>query len=218
MKIVGLTGGIASGKSTVAAMFASRGCPVVDADQLARNVVAVGTNGLSAVVNHFGRDILDEQGELNRERLGAIIFSDDSQRNALNSIVHPLIAQASMEHLAELSAAGHHLAIYEAALIVENDLQSKLQMAALIVVSVSESTQLARLMARTQDNRPTLPLQAARQRISAQLPLADKIAVADYVIDNNGSLSETEDRVQQVWIALTTPTDPPQTKRRLTVK
>ncbi len=213
MRIVGLTGGIASGKSTVASMFASRGCPAIDADQLARNVVAVGTDGLSAIVNYFGRDILDENGELNRERLGAIIFSDDSQRNALNSIVHPLIAQASMKRLADISAAGHALAIYEAALIVENNLQSKLHMTALIVVSVSESTQLARLMARTQDNRPPLSEPAARQRISAQLPLADKIAVADYVIDNNGSLCNTENQVQQVWVALTAEDKPPSNKR-----
>lgn len=195
MRVVGLTGGIASGKSTVAAMFRERGVPVIDADQLAREVVAPGQSALAEIVAHFGEGVLDERGELDRKKLGALVFSDDQARAALNRITHPRIAAASQRQIAALAAAGEPLAIYEAALIVENRIERGL--AALIVVAVSEDVQISRLTA-----RDGIDAAAARDRIGAQLPLADKVAVADYVIENSGDRQATERQVDEVLAAL----------------
>ena len=132
--MVGLTGGIASGKSTVAAMFRARGVPVIDADVLAREVTAPGSEGLAAIVERFGPEVLDADGALERKKLGAIVFADDEARAAINRITHPRIAAASQRALAALREAGEPLAIYEAPLIVENQIHRGL--AALIVVAV----------------------------------------------------------------------------------
>ena len=193
--IVGLTGGIGSGKSSVARIFASEGVPVVDADQVAREVVEPGTEGLAEVVKAFGADILDEGGRLDRAALGARVFSDPAARARLEEILHPRIALASMARFAELARAGHSYAIYEAALLVENG--SHRMMSALVVVTASEATQIARVRA-----RDGLDEDAARARIAAQLPLADKVKVADYVIENEGSLEETRARTLEVHRAL----------------
>ncbi len=193
--IVGLTGGIGSGKSSVARIFASEGVPVVDADQVAREVVEPGTEGLAEVVKAFGADILDEGGRLDRAALGARVFSDPAARARLEEILHPRIAQASTARFAELARAGHPYAIYEAALLVENG--SHRMMSALVVVTASEATQIARVRA-----RDGLDEDAARARIAAQLPLADKVKVADYVIENEGSLEETRARTLEVHRAL----------------
>lgn len=196
VRVVGLTGGIASGKSTVAALLRARGAPVIDADQLAREVVAPGSEGLAAITRRFGDDILDAGGALDRKKLAAIVFSDEDARRDLERITHPRIAAASQRRIAELGAAGAEVAIYEAALIVENNLHRDL--AALIVVAVDEETQIARLMA-----RDGIDEAAARARVAAQLPLADKVAVADHVIDNSGDLAATERQVAEIWYALT---------------
>ena len=193
--MVGLTGGIASGKSTVAEMFRERGVPVIDADQLAREVVAPGSDGLAEIVARFGEGVLDDSGALDRKKLGALVFSDDEARAALNRITHPRIAAASQREIAALAAAGEPMAIYEAALIVENQIHRSL--AALVVVAVSEEVQIERLM-----SRDSIDAEAARARIRAQLPLADKVAVADHVIDNRGSRQETERQVDEVLAAL----------------
>ena len=198
MRVVGLTGGIASGKSTVAAMLRVRGAPIVDADVLARDVVAVGSDGLAAVVEAFGEDVLAADGSLDRKALGERVFSDPAARGILNRITHPRIAMASQAALAAHREAGAPIAIYEAALIVENKLHAS--MAALIVVAVDEDTQVARLCARDNIDRD-----AALARIASQLPLADKIAVADHVIDNSGTVEETEAQVDALWSSLTAP-------------
>lgn len=195
MRVVGLTGGIASGKSTVAAMFRERGVPVIDADQLAREVVAPGSEGLAEIVAHFGDWVLDDSGALDRKKVGELVFSDDQARAALNRITHPRIAAASQREIAALAATGEPLAIYEAALIVENQIHRGL--AALIVVAVSEAVQLERLVARDR-----IDAAAARERIDSQLPLADKVAVADYVIDNSGDREATARQVDEVLAAL----------------
>lgn len=193
--IAGLTGGIGSGKSTVARMFAELGVPVLDADQIARDVVEPGTDGLRAVVAALGEDVLDTEGHLDRAKLGARVFDDEGARKKLESILHPRIAVESMKRFAELAQQGHPYAIYEAALLVENRSQSL--MGALIVVAASEATQIARVRA-----RDGLEEEAARARLRAQLPLEDKIAVADYVIDNEGSLDEVRARTLEVHRAL----------------
>ena len=193
--VVGLTGGIASGKSTVAAMLAELGVPVVDADALAREVVAPGTPGLAAIVTRFGESMLLADGSLDRKKLGELVFSDTEARGALNAITHPRIAAAGMEKLRTLADHPAPYRLYEAALLVENGLAKAF--AALVVVTVDEATQLARLRARDGSS-----LEEARARIASQLPLATKVAAADYVIDNSGSATETRARVLVVHDAL----------------
>jgi len=193
--VVGLTGGIGSGKSTVARFFGALGVPVIDADQVAREVVEPGTDGLAEVVAAFGDEVLDDEGRLDRAAVADRVFEDEAARKRLESILHPRIAAASMQKLAALSAAGHAYAIYEAALIVENGAYRTMN--ALVVVTVDEATQLARVRA-----RDDLDEAAVRKRIASQLPQAEKVAVADWVIDNGGSLEETEARVAEVHAAI----------------
>jgi len=191
LRLFGLTGGIASGKSTVAALFRARGLPVIDADQLAREVVAPGTEGLDAVVAAFGRGVLGEGGSLDRAALAAIVFADAEKRRALNAIVHPRIAALTAERAAELEARGEPLACYEATLLVENGLADAFR--PLVVVAVPEELQIARTMARDGATE-----EQARARIRAQMPLAAKIAAADHVINNAGSREDTERQVDEV--------------------
>jgi dephospho-CoA kinase len=189
--IVGLTGGIGSGKSTVARMFAELGVPVVDADRIARDVVKKGSDGLAEVVRAFGAEVLDESAALDRKKLGDRVFGDEAARKKLESILHPRIAMRSMELLSKLANEGHPYAIYEAALLVENG--SFRTMNALVVVTASLATQIARVCARDQVDE-----NAARARIAAQLPIDEKVRVADYVIDNDGSLETTRERTREV--------------------
>ncbi|MEO0326357.1 MAG: dephospho-CoA kinase [Myxococcota bacterium] len=177
--IVGLTGGIASGKSTVGARLRALGVPVVDADALAREVVAPHTPGLAAVVQAFGESVLTAEGELDRKALGALVFADEAARKRLEAITHPRIAAAGQARLAELATHPAPYRVYEAALLVENGLHRAFP--ALVVVAAREETQLARLRA-----RDGLDEAAARARLAAQLPLADKIAVATDVLHNDG--------------------------------
>jgi len=191
LHVFGLTGGLASGKSTVAARLRALGVPVVDADQLAREVVAPGTPGLAAVVEAFGPSVLLPDGSLDRAQVAARVFSDASLRRRLNAIVHPRIAEASAARMADLAARGEALACYEAALLVENGLADAFR--PLVVVAVAEDVQVARAMARDHATE-----EQARSRIAAQLPLATKVATADYVIDNGGTREETERRTDEV--------------------
>jgi dephospho-CoA kinase len=188
MRVIGLTGGIASGKSTVARFFAELGVPVVDADQLARQVVEPGSDALAEIARTFGEDVLLDSGELDRKALGAIVFADPEARKKLNAITHPRIAAAGQEALRRHAEAGCDLAIYEAALIVENGLHRAMQ--GLIVVSLPESEQLERLQA-----RDGIDAEAARERLAAQASLAEKLEAADYVIDNSGALEDTRAQV-----------------------
>ena len=193
---VGLTGGIACGKSTVARMFREdHAIPIVDADLLAREVVAPGTDGLAAVVEAFGDQVLDPSGALDRTKMGALVFEDAEQRKRLNAIVHPRIAAAGMKAMQALQDDPAPYLIYEAALIVENRLQN--MFGALVVVSLQPDVQLRRLMARDASNQAE-----AQSRIDSQLPLADKVAVADFVIDNGGTETETRARVAEVHAQL----------------
>lgn len=192
MRVIGLTGGIASGKSTVAAMLRELGAPIVDADLLARQVVEPGSPALVEIAQRFGPEVLAADGGLDRKRLGEKIFSDPGARAALNAITHPRIAKASAAALADFAAAGHKVAIYEAALLVENRIHDRL--GGLIVVSVPLEEQIARLRA-----RDDLDEEGARARVTAQLPLASKVAVADWVVDNGGSVEHTRAQVERIW-------------------
>ncbi len=188
---VGLTGGIACGKSTVARFLLELGIPVVDADQIARDVVAPGTEGLAEIVEAFGPEVLLPDGTLDRKKLGDRVFGDSVARAKLNAITHPRIGAASAARMAEIAESGAPYLVYEAALLVENGIHRAL--AALVVVAASEETQLRRLMARDEIDEA-----AARARIESQLPLADKVAAADYVIENDGTLEDARERTREV--------------------
>jgi len=190
-EIVGLTGGIGSGKSTVAGFFGDLGVPVVDADQVAREVVEPGTDGLAEVVAEFGEGVLDADGALDRTALGAVVFGDAGARSRLEAILHPRIGALSTQKLMSLAQQGHPYALYEAALLVEKG--SHKMMGKLVVVAVDDATQLARVKA-----RDALDDEAALARIASQLPLSEKIAVADHVIRNDGTLEGTRTQVQAV--------------------
>jgi dephospho-CoA kinase len=191
LKVVGLTGGIASGKSTVARAFATLGVPVVDADQLAREVVAKGTPGLDEIARTFGEGVLLADGSLDRKALGAIVFSEPTARMKLNAITHPRIAQAAAERLVRLAETGAPYSLYEAALIVENGMHRG--MAALIVVAAPPEVQLARMV-----SRDGFGEDEARARIAAQSSLAQKLEVADFVIHNEGPKEALDARVAEV--------------------
>lgn len=189
--VIGLTGGIASGKSTVAAMLVARGAAVVDADQLARQVVEPGQPALAELVARFGAAILSPDGRLDRKRLAAIAFADPAARADLGRITHPRIAAASAAAIATWADAGANVVFYEAALLVEN--RAHTTMAGLIVVATDPAVQLARLVER---DRMSLP--DAQARIAAQAPLADKRAAATWVIENAGDLAALEHEVERV--------------------
>jgi len=182
---IGLTGGIASGKSSVARVLRELGLPVIDADQLAREVVARGSEGLAAVVEAFGAEVLDADGNLDRERMAQRVFADADARKTLQGIVHPRIAQLSAQRVAQAKAESAPYVVYEAPLLVEVGAHKGLD--ALIVVAASEQAQVARAA-----SRDGLAAPDVRQRIAAQLPLARKVEVADYVIANDGTLEQLE--------------------------
>jgi dephospho-CoA kinase len=188
---IGLTGGIASGKSTVSRMLERLGVPVVDADQLAREVVAKGSAGLAEVVATFGAQVLAADGSLDREKLAGVVFGDEAARKKLQAITHPRIGLLSAERLAEHHKGPAPYVVYDAPLLVE--VGAHKGMAALIVVAAAEATQVARVVARDGASE-----QDARKRIAAQLPLARKVEVADYVIENDGSLEHLEARTLAV--------------------
>jgi dephospho-CoA kinase len=187
--ILGITGGIASGKSTVAAIFAELGAALVSADQLAREAVEPGTPALQALVAAFSREILGPDGRLDRERLGHLVFADPAARERLNAITHPAIARLAESRLQELRALGVPLVIYEAPLLFEAGAAHRVDR--VLTVVVSAAAQQARLAARDR-----LPATAQQARIAAQWPQAEKVARADFVIDNSGSLAATRRQVE----------------------
>ena len=191
VNVIGLTGGIASGKSTVARMLAERGAAVIDADQLARKVVEPGQPALAELVARFGAAILTADGQLDRKRLAAIAFSDEAARADLGRITHPRIAAASAQQIAAWSDAGANVVFYEAALLVENRAHTGLS--GLIVVAAPEEAQVSRMMV-----RDGATADEARARIAAQLPLAQKTAVANWVIENTGDLDVLRAEVDRV--------------------
>jgi len=195
MIVFGLTGGIASGKSTVSKHIRELWIPVIDADQLAREVVKKDTEGYEAVVAAFGKGILGPDGEIDRKALGAIVFSDAEAREKLNGMLHSRIGARSMELIARLQAQRHKLACYDAALLVEGGLTEFFR--PLVVVAATPTTQVDRIM-----KRDGLTRDEALARVNAQLPLAEKIAMADYVIENDGTLEELITRTDGVLDAI----------------
>jgi dephospho-CoA kinase len=193
--LFGLTGGIASGKSAVAARLRERGVPVIDADQLAREAVLPGTNALAQIVKTFGEEVLLGDGSLDRKKLGQIVFADEEKRKQLNAIVHPAVSMLTFARSKELRDEGEALVAYEAALIVENGLADAFR--PLVVVSAPDTVQIQRMISRdhiTEDE--------AKARLRAQMPLTEKIAKADYVIENTGTIADVERRTDEVLATL----------------
>ena len=196
MLLVGLTGGIGSGKSTVARLLEKRGAVVFDADLLAREAVEPGTPGHAAVIERFGADVLAPGGELDREALASIVFADPSARRDLEEIVHPEVRRLFAEG-SEAYRDTDSVVVFSAPLLVETGMHTAFEI--LVVVSATVATQIERLM-----RQRGMSDSSIRARIEAQAPLEDKAAVADFLVDNEGSLDELESQVEQLWNDLST--------------
>jgi dephospho-CoA kinase len=195
VRLIGLTGGIATGKSTVSRRLGERGLPIIDADHLAREVVAPGQPALAEIAQRFP-GVVSADGVLDRKGLGARIFADPSERAALNAITHPRIQQAVLERSVALAEAGTPVAVYDAPLLIENRLHEGLD--GVILVVAPPDVQRARLMARDGSSAAD-----AEARIAAQLPLAEKRQHATWLIDNGGSLEATLAQVDALADTLT---------------
>lgn len=190
MRKVGLTGGIASGKSEVARLFAGYGALVVDADQVAREVVAPGTSGLAEIVAEFGPEVLGPDGALDRPKLGEIVFSDSAALARLNGIVHPRVGRRTEELMA--AAPEGAIVVYDVPLLVENGLGPLYEM--VVVVDAPVEIQIERLV-----RDRGLSEEQARARIGNQAPREQRLAAADIVVDNSGDLAALEEQAGRAW-------------------
>lgn len=191
MLLVGLTGGIGSGKSTAARMLRDLGAVVFDADVLAREAVAPGTGGHRAVVERFGADVLAPGGELDREALAAVVFADPAARRDLEAIVHPEVRRLFAEG-SEAYRDSDRVVVLSAPLLVETGMHSAFEV--LVVMAVPEPVQVERLM-----RDRGMSEEEIRARMEAQAPLEDKAAVADILLDNEGSPEDLERQVDRIW-------------------
>lgn len=187
---VGLTGGIAAGKSEVSRRLAERGAVIIDADTVAREVVAPGTRGLAEITAAFGPGVLDAGGALDRGRLGEIVFADPALLGKLNAIVHPLVAERMLE--IERTAPPGAIVVHDVPLLAENRLAGRYDV--VVVVDVAPEVQLDRLT-----RQRGMPADQARERMDAQAGRAERLAIADIVVDNSGPLAELDRRVDGLW-------------------
>jgi dephospho-CoA kinase len=189
---VGLTGGIATGKSHVLRRLAAHGVPTIDADVLAREVVQSGSAALAAIVRRFGREVLDPGGTLNRRALGDRVFADEAARRDLEAIIHPAVYEEIGVWLAQLAAGGASVAVADIPLLYETGHEADFDR--VIVTRCTPDQQVARLRA-----RDGLTEEEARRRLAAQWPIDEKVARADYVIDTNGRVEETDRQVDRIF-------------------
>ena len=189
---IALTGGIATGKSYVRSRLEARGVPTIDSDSLARDAVAAGTPGLSAVVNRFGPTVLAADGSLNRRALGSIVFADPQAKRDLERIIHPAVRAAIDRWFASLDPAHAPFAVADIPLLFETGRSGEFD--AVILTTTSASMQLQRLRQRDGLSEPE-----ARQRIAAQLPVSEKVLRSDYVIDTSGSFDDTDRQIDEVY-------------------
>ncbi|EAV9985905.1 dephospho-CoA kinase [Listeria monocytogenes] len=187
-KTIGLTGSVATGKSTVSNMIQQAGIPLVDADIAARKVVEPGTEGLKEIVAYFGEEILLADGTLNRAKLGEIIFKDKEKREKLNEITHPRVKDYMLEARERFFGAGEELVFFDIPLLFESHLESLVDQ--IVVVWTTPETELKRLM-----ERNNLTKEDALRRIESQMGIDEKARKADFVIDNNQSLEKTQKQV-----------------------
>jgi dephospho-CoA kinase len=197
-RLIGLTGGLASGKSTVAGILRELGATVVDADAIARAIVEPGTEAFREIVKAFGPDVLGRDGRINRSTLAARIFADRSDRERLNQITHPRVRARMREEAAQLRQRllPDAVIILDIPLLLDTAAREDFSLDGVIVVAVGEATQVARA-------RDGLTEEEARQRLRAQRPLCEKVAEADWVVDNTGPLEETRRQVEALWRRLT---------------
>jgi dephospho-CoA kinase len=188
MLVVGLTGGIASGKSTVSSMFQDAGVPVICADELARDAVQPGSQALDEIRRTFGARVIDQEGGLDRVRMAELVFSDESKREALEHIIHPRVAEQKDRRIDALRHDGHRLAIVDVPLLYEKGWERQFDL--IIVVYVPRIAQEQRLM-----QRDGMTRDEARSRLDAQMPIDDKKQKADRVVDNSDSLAHTRKQV-----------------------
>ena len=191
MKLIGLTGGVGSGKSTVARMFAGLGATVVDADEATHAVYAPGTDGFDAIVEAFGPQYVRD-GQIDRKRLGDLVFQDEAARLRLNEIVHPRVREWMAARTAEAVERGAEVVIQDVALLFENGLQDLFS--STVLVYARPQTQIERLVGQ----RGVSP-DRARSMLAAQMPIDKKRALATFVIDNDGNLEATRRQVEEVW-------------------
>ena len=191
MRIIRLTGGIASGKSTASAMLAQMGATVIDADALAREVVEPGSPALAEISRRFPGTV-DADGRLDRAKLADRIFGQERERTALNAIVHPRVHEAFLKRAGELAKQGLEVILYDAALLFENDLDQIMD--GVILIAVPPEVQISRLM-----ERNGLTQREAEDRIAAQMPLEEKARRARWVVNNSGDLSATRARLTKIW-------------------
>lgn len=192
IRIIGLTGGIASGKSSIAGFFEERGVPVIDADQLARVAVLPGSRAIERIVTIFGSEVLAIDGTLNRKRLAALVFGSEDKRRQLEEILHPEIRHMAEEQLADASARGDRVVVYMAPLLIEASATDRVD--EIWVVTVRPQVQLERLMLRDGIGRDE-----ALKVIAAQMPLAEKERFGKVVIDNSGTPLETRRIMEEIW-------------------
>lgn len=192
IRVIGLTGGIATGKSSVASFFTEHGVPVIDADQLARDAVLPGTLALERIITLFGSEILTSDGTLDRKLVRNLIFSDTGKRHQLEKILHPAIRKMSEECIAAAAAAGHHRLVYMAPLLIEAGATDRVN--TVWVVTVRPEIQMERLM-----KRDAISWEEAEQIIATQMPLAEKERYGSVVIDNSGSETETRKILETLW-------------------
>ncbi|MBM7584917.1 dephospho-CoA kinase [Bacillus pakistanensis] len=191
VKVIGLTGGIASGKSTVTNMLQEKGFTVIDADVAARKVVEVGEQAYHQIINEFGEQILQSDLSIDRAKLGAVIFHDESKRKQLNTIVHPAVRREMLLQKENAEQAGKNTVFMDIPLLYESKLTWMVEK--VMVVYVDQDTQLKRLM-----ERNDLSEEEAQARIRSQLPLSVKAERADIVIDNNETIEKTKDQVEEI--------------------
>lgn len=199
MFVVGLTGGIASGKSTISVLLKAKGAVIIDADEIAKKTMLPGKPAWVQTVNHFGECVLNNKKDIDRKRLADIVFSDKSQLKALNSFTHPEILKEIKQQLEHYKKVGEKVIVLDAALLLELGLHNIVD--EVWLVAVDEKTQLERLMAREKN----LDLKQAADRIKSQLPLKEKLKYAHRVIDNSGSMENTEIQVDKIWREISQP-------------
>ncbi|KIM38154.1 hypothetical protein M413DRAFT_30298 [Hebeloma cylindrosporum] len=189
MLVIGLTGGIATGKSTVSSLLKAARVPIVDADIIARQVVEPGTSALAQIQTTFGNEVLFPDGSLDRKKLGSIIFNDEVKRKQLNKIVHPAVRKAMLWQMLGYWIKGYKYCVMDVPLLIEGGLWQWVGL--VVVVYCSDTLQLQRLMQRDGSTR-----EEASARLGSQLPIAQKVPYADIVIDNSGSEQELDDHVK----------------------
>jgi dephospho-CoA kinase len=200
MQLIAVTGGIASGKSVVAGRLAELGAVVVDADQLARQVVEPGTPALAAIAEHFGPSVISADGSLNRPALGAIIFNDADERAVLNAITHPAVGQRSRELFTAAGTANPNaVVVYDVPLLVESRADRSSEFDRVVVVHANPQTRIERLV-----KLRGMTAEEATARVTSQASDQQRLAVADDIITSDGTLQETLEQVDALWERLHT--------------